>query len=238
QKPDAAACLRDLFLTDPLDDRKALKRKKGQRARGTCEWIMGAEELTHWLGSGRTGCSEGPSTQVLWLHGNPGTGKSTTAIFLTEELSKAFTTTTQKTVAYFFCDSGFDTRRTATSVVRGLLLQLVQQQPQLLDYVLPKYNERGPALFDSFDALWAIFMNVAADKHTGEKYCVVDALDECDRESQATLLQQLKETFQGQHAPPNVRILVTSRPYPEIRQHLGDFANKDLASYPEAKRDM
>ncbi|KAK1673679.1 hypothetical protein BDP55DRAFT_555924 [Colletotrichum godetiae] len=238
QKPDAGACLRDLFLTDPLDDRKALKRKKGNRASGTCEWILGTEELTTWLGSDQTGRSEAPSTQVLWLHGNPGTGKSTTAIFLTEELSKAFTTTVRKTLAYFFCDSGFDTRKTATSVVRGLLLQLVQQHPQLLDYVLPKYNERGVALFTSFDALWTIFMNVAADEHTGAKYCVIDALDECDRESQVTLLQQLRETFQSQHVPPNVFVLVTSRPYPEIRQHMGGFINKNLASYPEAKQDI
>ncbi|KAK1688656.1 pfs domain-containing protein, partial [Colletotrichum godetiae] len=238
QKPDAGACLRDLFLTDPLDDRKALKRKKGDRASGSCEWILGTEELTTWLGSDRIGRSEGPSTQVLWLHGYPGTGKSTTAIFLTEELSKVFATTDRKTLAYFFCDSGFDTRRTAMSVVRGLLLQLVQQHPQLLDYVSPKYNERGMALFTSFDALWTIFMNVAADKHTGAKYCVIDALDECDRESQVTLLQQLKETFQSQHVPPNVFILVTSRPYPEIRQYMGGFANKDLASYPEVKQDI
>ncbi|WYZ35532.1 hypothetical protein EsH8_X_000179 [Colletotrichum jinshuiense] len=238
QKPDSGACLRDLFVTDPLDDRKALKRKKGDRARGTCEWILGTEELTTWLGSGRTDCLEGPSTQVLWLHGNPGTGKSTTAIFLTEELSKTFATTDWKTLAYFFCDSGFDTRKTATSIVRGLLLQLVQQHPQLLDHVIPKYNERGTKLFNSFDALWTVFMNVAADKSTGVKYCVIDALDECDRESQVTLLQQLKETFQSQKGPANVRILVTSRPYPEIRQHIGEFANKDLASYHEAKQDI
>ncbi|GKT92452.1 ankyrin domain protein [Colletotrichum tofieldiae] len=238
QKPDAGACLRDLFLTDPLDDRKALKRKKGDRAAGTCEWILGTEELTTWLASGHAGCPEGPSAQVLWLHGNPGTGKSTTAIFLTEELSKAFSATDGKTLAYFLCDSGFDTRKTATSVVRGLLLQLVQQHPQLLDYVLPKYNERGTKLFTSFDALWTIFMNVAADKYTGAKYCVIDALDECDQDSQDTLLRQLKETFQSQNAPTNVRILVTSRLYPEIRRHMGEFANRDLASYPEAKQDI
>ncbi|KAK1659206.1 hypothetical protein BDP55DRAFT_680192 [Colletotrichum godetiae] len=81
-------------------------------------------------------------------------------------------------------------------------------------------------------------MNVAADEHTGAKYCVIDALDECDRESQVTLLQQLRETFQSQHVPPNVFVLVTSRPYPEIRQHMGGFINKNLASYPEAKQDI
>ncbi|KAF6781426.1 pfs domain-containing protein, partial [Colletotrichum sojae] len=238
QKPHAENCLRDLFLTDPYEDKKALKRKKGDRAGGTCEWIMGTEELTAWLGSGQTDRSEGQGTQVLWLHGNPGTGKSTMAIFLTEELSQAFSTTERRTLAYFFCDSAFDTRKTATSVVRGLLLQLVQQHPQLLDRLLPKYNERGAELFRSFDALWTIFMELAADEKTGRKYCIIDALDECDEESQDTLLKQLKETFNSRDAPPNIYVLVTSRPYPEIREYMEGFANKDLASYAEAKQDI
>ncbi|KAH7112398.1 vegetative incompatibility protein HET-E-1 [Dactylonectria macrodidyma] len=238
QKPDAEACLRDLFLTDPLEDKNALKRKKGDRARGTCEWIFGTEELTAWLGSCQTDHPEDQAPQVLWLHGNPGTGKSTMAIFLTGELSTAFSVTDRKTLAYFFCDSGFDKRKTATSIVRGLLLQLVQQHPQLLDYLLPKYNERGAELFKSFDALWTIFMDAAADQNTGRKYCVIDALDECDRESQDILLRQLQETFQSGNAPPNVRIMVTSRPYPEIREYMEEFANKDLASFPEAKQDI
>ncbi|KAH6974886.1 hypothetical protein EDB80DRAFT_741253 [Ilyonectria destructans] len=216
----AQDCLRNLFLTDPSEDRKALKRKKGDRASGTCQWILGTEELTAWLGSEQT-MEEGGATHALWLHGNPGTGKSTMAIFLTEELSTAFFAKGGKTLAYFFCDSGFENRKTATSIVRGLLLQLVRQHRQLLDYLLPKYNERGRELFKSFDALWAIFMDTVADQHTGRKYCIIDALDECDRESQGILLRQLRETFQSGNAPPNIRILVTSRPYhapPPFRQ--------------------
>ncbi|KAM4061089.1 NACHT domain-containing protein [Hirsutella rhossiliensis] len=237
-KPEAETCLVDLFVTDPLEDKMNLKRKKGDRARGTCEWILGTEALTAWLGPSQTELTESQATNVLWLRGYPGTGKSTMAIFLTEALSAAFSATYGKTLAYFFCDSGFGTRKTATSVVRGLLLQLVQQHPQLLDYVLPKYNERRAKLFESFDALWTIFMAAAADQHTGQKYCIIDALDECDQESQKILLRQLQETFQSQHAPSNLRILITSRPYPEIREYLEIFANEDLASFPEAKQDI
>ncbi|KAJ4855373.1 ankyrin repeats (3 copies) domain-containing protein [Trichoderma breve] len=224
-------CLRDLFITDPYDDRTALKRKKGNRATGTCEWILETEELTAWLGQGQT-------SNVLWLYGNPGTGKSTMAIFLTEQLSTVFSAIEGKTLAYFFCDSSFDKRKTATSVIRGLLLQLVQQHPKLLDYILPKYNERGKDLYQSFDALWAVFMAIATDQKTGQKYCVIDALDECDRESQKILLQQFQETFHSQDAPSNVRILVTSRPYSEICEYLDEFTNKDVASFPQAKKDI
>ncbi|PVH72154.1 hypothetical protein DL98DRAFT_433760 [Cadophora sp. DSE1049] len=161
------------------------------------------------------------------------------AIFLTEALSTAFSQTDGKTLAYFFCDSGFDKRKTATSVVRGLLFQFIQQHPQLLlDHLLPKYRGRGAELFKLFDALRTIFMAVAADQNTGRKYCIIDALDECDQESQRTLLWQLRETFKDRKTPSNARILVTSRPYPEIRQYLNPFANKDLASFPERQQDI
>lgn len=75
---------------------------------------------------------------------NPGTGKSIMTIFLNEELEKGFSATHGRTLIYF-CDSGFDTRKTATAVIRGLL-QLVQQHPQFLDYLLAKSKERGADL--------------------------------------------------------------------------------------------
>ncbi|KAL6818859.1 hypothetical protein GGI42DRAFT_14446 [Trichoderma sp. SZMC 28013] len=224
-------CLRDLFITDPFEDRTALKRKKGNRAAGTCEWILETEELVAWLDQEQT-------SNVLWLYGNPGTGKSTMAIFLTEKLAADFSASGGKTLAFFFCDSSFDKRRTATSVIRGLLSQLVEQHRQLLKYILPKYKERGADLFKSFDALWTIFMAAAADEKTGQKYCLIDAIDECDRESQNILLQQFQETFVNQTASSKIRILITSRPYSEIYEYLNEFANKDLASFPQAKKDI
>ncbi|KAK2608999.1 hypothetical protein QQS21_002479 [Conoideocrella luteorostrata] len=238
--PEAMACLSDLFVTDPSEDREALRRKKGDRVAGTCEWILDTEDLTAWLDGGQMKFSNSQTTSggVLWLHGNPGTGKSTLAIFLTDELSNRFSAADGETLAYFFCDSAFDTRKTATSVIRGLLLQLLKQHPRLFSYVLPKYHEQKTKLFESFDALWTIFIMAASDADTGRKYFIIDALDECDQESQKTLLQQLQKTFQGPDAPLNVCILITSRPYPEIGEFLETFANKDLAAFPEAMHDI
>jgi hypothetical protein len=69
-------CLKNLFLTDPSEDKNALKRRKGEHAPGTCEWILETEELQNWLRSTTNAeCNE----NILWLSGNPGTGKSTMA---------------------------------------------------------------------------------------------------------------------------------------------------------------
>lgn len=171
---------RHLSVIIPLKDRKALKRKKGGPAPGTCQWILRTTELTIWLGSGMTVGPESQLAQVLQFYGNLGTGKSIMAIYLTEELSKDFSNINRKTLAYFFCDLRVDTRKTATLIVKGLLYQLVKQYRCLLAYLLPKYHERGIELFKSFDSLQGIFMAIVVDEDTGQKYYIIDALDECD----------------------------------------------------------
>ncbi|KAK4098108.1 hypothetical protein N658DRAFT_488640 [Parathielavia hyrcaniae] len=124
------------------------------------------------------------------------------SMFLAEALSEAFSKTPNKTLAYFFYDVGYDTRKTATAIVHRLLLQLVQQHLRLIEHVLPKYEERKARAFDSFDA-------------SGRKYCVVDALDECKKDEQDTLLKQIEETFGRDRSSActlNLSILITSRP--------------------------
>lgn len=161
-------------------------------------------------------------------------------MFLAEELSKTFATMERKCLAYFFCDSGFEERRTASTILRGLLLQLLHQYPQLQQYVMPKYGERGAKLFSSFDALWVILMSIADDEATGTKYCVIDALDECDQESQESLLKELENTFASGNMPrhPNIRFLITSRPYDEIKMYLESYRNCGFSSFPESKQDI
>ncbi|KAL6821984.1 hypothetical protein J3E69DRAFT_339720 [Trichoderma sp. SZMC 28015] len=239
EKEVVEKCKKALFVTDPSEDRGMLKRKKGNRASGTCEWILKTRKLNTWLHFKETGWGS-QSPGVLWLHGNPGTGKSTMVIYLTEKLSIDFKAMENMTLAYFFCDASFEKRKTATSIIRGLLYQLVQRHRDLLyKYILPKYKERGDQLFTSFDALWTIFIAAATDQDTGRKYCIIDALDECDNDSKDILLCQLHETFHFQEKPPpNLSILITSRPYPEIREYLQDFTNADLSSFNEARQDI
>jgi DNA polymerase III delta prime subunit len=233
--------LRSLFITDPTEDKNALKRRKGDRAFGTCSWILETDELQHWLGlSGDVSREEG---SILWLYGNPGTGKSTMAITLTEELlNKPYFQSNNKTLAYFFCDSSSEINRTATSILRGLLYQLIKKHPILMEHFLPRYAERKDKLFSSFDALWAALMDIDKNSNNLDIYCIIDALDECDLDSQKILLGQIDQTFNNlnsKHASPlNIHILITSRPYHEIRQYLASFRCKDLATYKAVANDL
>jgi Cdc6-like AAA superfamily ATPase len=235
------ACLRSLFITDPTEDKNSLKRRKGDRAFGTCSWIFETEELRHWLGLSTYECQE--ERNILWLYGNPGTGKSTMAITLSEELpSKSNFHDGSKTLAYFFCDSSSDVNRTAIAVLRGLLYQLVKQHPPLMHHLLPRYNERKDKLFGSFDALWTVLLDIAKSSDGMEFYYIIDALDECEPDSQKSLLEQIHQTFSNLNskgsAPSNMHVLITSRPYHEIRRSLSIFRSKDLATYEAVASDL
>ncbi|KAL4778905.1 nucleoside phosphorylase domain-containing protein [Aspergillus varians] len=226
------ACLQSLFLTDPADDKSSLRRRKGNRANGTCEWILETDEIVHWL----------VASGILWLHGNPGTGKSTIAMTMTDELPKQplFADGT-KVLAYFFCDSSSEKHRTAVSILRGLIYALVRQCPLLVKFLLPKYRERKENLYTSFDALWNILMEMGQDCAV-EIYCIIDALDECESDSQQDILRQIDHSSRGQSTTDSAsfhpHILITSRPYPEIGEYLSHFKNRDLASYSAVKKDL
>lgn len=93
QVGDDRSCLGDLFVTDPSEDKKALKRKKGDRARGTCQRVLNTDDVIAWLSTTQTKASERQATHLLWLHGDPGTGKSKLATYFTDALSEKFSST-------------------------------------------------------------------------------------------------------------------------------------------------
>ena len=132
-------CLQYLFLTDPTEDKNALKCRKGEYAPGTCEWILETEELQKWLRSTtNTECNE----NILWLSGNPGTGKSTMAMAIAENLpNQSAFVCGDKTLAYFFCDSSSEDRRTATAILRGLPIPADQTTPRADE--IPASQVRG-----------------------------------------------------------------------------------------------
>jgi len=87
-----------------------------------------------------------------------------------------------------------------------------------MKFLFSRWEVQKEKLFTSFDALWDTLIDIGYDTASGEKYCIIDALDECDRESQHILLTQISQTFSKhtKNSHSNMHILITSRPYPEI----------------------
>src|SRR5436189_3421196 len=67
-------CLATLFLTEPYVDRAMLISTKGQRVESTCEWIRDNDLYHSWMDS---------RSQLLWISGGLGKGKTIISIFIT-----------------------------------------------------------------------------------------------------------------------------------------------------------
>ena len=63
-----AQCLQDLRTTDPHDDKRRIKETKGGLLRGSYCWILGNSDFQQW--------HKGKESQLLWIQGNPGKGKT------------------------------------------------------------------------------------------------------------------------------------------------------------------
>ncbi|GKZ26583.1 hypothetical protein AbraIFM66951_002818 [Aspergillus brasiliensis] len=236
--PDLEEILRKLYVTNPTEDRRSLMARRGGPSQDTCQWIFKTDELKSWLDAKAE--DHNPKDSVLWLNGLPGSGKSTMAMCLTEGLERQFNTDRKEdSFAYFFCESNRETQNTAIAILRGILWQLIRQNPVLQDWLVRSFRERNDTLFHSFDALWTVLIEIARDTRCGVVYCIIDALDECDSESQTRILEQLKLSFfdrPSKRFTSKVRILVTSRPYQEIASCLNCFPSRDIATFIEERQ--
>ncbi|KAL7948666.1 hypothetical protein V8C42DRAFT_315135 [Trichoderma barbatum] len=86
-----------------------MKSTKGNRAIDTCEWIFEIEQLATWIGTGYT-IKEDRNSHVLWLYQDPVPANRQ---WLDDLLARKFSTTHDKSLAFFFCNSGFGNRKIA-----------------------------------------------------------------------------------------------------------------------------
>ncbi|KAH8591314.1 hypothetical protein B0O99DRAFT_719265, partial [Bisporella sp. PMI_857] len=228
------ACLSALFVTDPRNDRERLINVKGSRVDGTCKWIEADRRYNTWLHP------RSDRSQLLWLSGGPGKGKTILSIFLAEELERNVTKSQDEIFVQYFCDSKIKSRNTAVAIVRGLIWQFLKLRPKLFDHILPDFTDRKETQFiTSFESLWKIFENMVHDPVLRTIYCILDGLDECDESSLEVLLKKFKDLFStksNESSCCNLRLIAVSRDFPDIiPQELSSFPQISLDSDAESE---
>ncbi|KAK8013029.1 ankyrin repeat protein [Apiospora marii] len=180
-----AKVLDDLRLTDPFHDRAELQSEKGRRLPGTCTWIQTHPVYRNWL--------QGDCEQ-LWISGGPGMGKTMLSIFITESLEES-----GERVTYFFCRHDDEKRNTETAVLRGLLVQLLRgiSDESFDQHVWPSFHSDKAASYtlSKPQAIWDVFETLVMSPDSPPTFCILDGLDECDRESSRKLTQRFYYIF-------------------------------------------
>ena len=201
--------------TSPYQDRKDINP---DRVPGTCEWFVSHERFREWQDS--------QSSRVLWVSADPGCGKSVLAKHLVDSV---LLTTESTTVCYFFFKDGFDDQIEVASALCCILHQLFKKRRSLLSStVLDQFDASGETITQSFTELWQILINAAKDESAGEIICLLDAVDECENEGRSRLAKGLCKLY-GTATNFNLKFLLTSRPYDQIRR---SFQPLDAAELP------
>jgi hypothetical protein len=207
------ACLRDLRVTNPHDDKDRIKNTNGGLLKDSYCWILDNEEYKQWQAN--------QSSRLLWIRGDPGKGKTMLMCGIIEELTRSIGAIVN--ISFFFCQATDARLDNATAVLRGLIYSLVQEQPSLLAHVRNRYDQAGKALFEdinAWNALWRIFTDILGDPTLMDTYLMIDALDECTADL-PVLLDLIVQIIQESTVYPHVKWIVSSRNWPDIEERLG-----------------
>lgn len=208
-------CLRDLRPTDPRNDKKRIENTKGGLLKDSYRWVLKNPNFRQWYGS--------QQSQLLWIKGDPGKGKTMLLCGIINELEKSPAKT--DLLSYFFCEATDPRINNATAVLRGLLYLLVDHQPPLISHIQKKHDHAGKSLFEDANAwisLSEIFTSILQDPKLGSTYLIVDALDECT----VGLPKLLSFIVERSSASPRVKWIVSSRNWPSIEERLAKVSQR------------
>ncbi|RWA09397.1 hypothetical protein EKO27_g5702 [Xylaria grammica] len=202
-------------LTDPRDDKTRIEQQKGGLLHESYVWILDHKDFQRWR--------DDEGSQLLWIRGDPGKGKTMLLCGIINELNN--TDTRDRNVVYYFCQATSNQLNQATSVVRGLIFSLLSQRRELLESVRKDIDEASEQRFQDMNgwaALCRIFNRLIEEVEARQQttYLIVDALDEC-LEGQSDLLKWIAALSSSR-----LRVLVSSRNWPSIESGLSSATRK------------
>ncbi|OKL59155.1 hypothetical protein UA08_05962 [Talaromyces atroroseus] len=213
-----------------------------RRVNGTCEWLIRHPTYQEWL--------EGVDSPLLWISGGPGKGKTMLAIYITEELHSVVDSG-QGVLLYYFCSNRARNRNTAVTMMRGIIHQWINLHPHLAQHISDYFegSETIKYTISSFISLWRLFLILLRQAGSCQVVCVLDGLDECEKESLKQLLDALGDYLLESEEKPmsRLKLILLSRPQPALLENkLGRYrrikiddsdmeVGKDVEKYISAK---
>ncbi|CAE6505525.1 unnamed protein product [Rhizoctonia solani] len=195
---------------------QAIELKRGPCTEGTRIDVL--SQTFGWVGASNPG-------SVYWMSGMAGTGKTTIAYSLCEELS-----TSGRLAASFFCSRLLPECRDINRIIPSIAYQLARSSHPFrftLTSVLendPDVHTRLPHL--QFDALIVQPLCKVRDTLPNNFVIVIDALDECENKDATSRILDVLLT-KSENLP--VKFIVSSRPEPEIRDEMTKQSDQDTS---------
>jgi hypothetical protein len=185
-------CLQDLLLSHPDDDLRRIEATKGGLLDDSFRWILDNAQYKGWFNN--------PGSQLLWIKGDAGKGKTMLMIGIVRELQREIQQSSDM-LAYFLCQGTDQRINNATAALKGLIYMLITQRPHLLSHLRRRYDPEGKSPFErsdnAFYAFAAVFESMINEIKQAKVYLLVDALDEC-KVGLSDLLNLIARTMSAQ----------------------------------------
>ncbi|KAM0457657.1 hypothetical protein ACHAPV_006551 [Trichoderma viride] len=211
-------CLRDLYITNPPNDKIRIEQTKGGLLLDAYVWILKNDAYQQWI--------EDPVTCLLWVRGDPGKGKTMLLCGIINQLQQL---ELSGNLFYFFCQAADSRLNDASSVLRGLLHTLISRQPSLISHVRKEYDRSGKIIFEdsnSWIVLSQIFFDILGDPVVKKGLTfIIDALDECMAD-----LPKLLQLIRQSSSTSRAKWLVSSRNEANVQDVLLYAENKSIVS--------
>ncbi|OCL12159.1 hypothetical protein AOQ84DRAFT_420820 [Glonium stellatum] len=182
------------------------------RTQGTGSWLLNHSKFQLWRKE------EKPLT--LWLHGSPGAGKTKLVSTIVDNLLE--TLDENDALAYFYCDSNIPNRRSPVPILRSYLRQLATSrkgnaiQSSLHDTYQQRANEGWASKDLGMDEILEALLQLV--DNFPQVVIVLDALDECERDTRAQLVKALNDIIN--RTARTVKVFISSRPDTDIRDRM------------------
>lgn len=205
-----------------------------ERSPNTLEWFMDDWKTPYfrWRQKGDSG--------LFWIHGKPGSGKSTLMKFVAMDsrvedyLTQQDTTITNIKVRHFFHARGTVLQKSFEGMLKSILYQIFQALPSLFDYVKPLLQEKShPELHSGWtvgELQRCLHLVLSQNDNNIRVFILIDALDEYDGGAEfiAKFFKELTDTA-GERTC--VKFLVSSRTSSDILREVGETPQITLDEY-------
>lgn len=214
----------------------------------TCTWLLTHPSFNTWSSSSS---STFESNNLLWIKGNPGTGKSTLMAFLHKHFAVKHPRDIQ--LSFFFHANGASLQKSQLGMLRSLIHQMYKWSPSArktifnaFDHKVKQFGEHGRNWNWEVEELRTLLSEVLCQKQLrGEDTVLfVDALDEVETEGDPLMAGQLVSYFHELNdriiaAGAKTKICISCRHYPVLAANQGrvinveEFNTRDVARYVE-----
>ncbi|KAF2621166.1 hypothetical protein BU25DRAFT_404915 [Macroventuria anomochaeta] len=160
---------------------------------------------------------------IFWLSGLAGTGKSTIA----RTVARSYFDERRLAASFFFSRGGGDVGH-AGRFVTSIAVQLAHSVPAARQHICDAVAERSDIVGQSLRDQWQhlVYRPLSKLREPGPYVVVVDALDECDSDSNIRIIVQLLAEARSLTGV-RLRVLLTSRPEEPIRHGFGQMADAE-----------